>query len=152
MKLRIFPSLLFMFLPVLLWAQTLQSPNGELKLQFEIKQGIPYYQLEYKDKPVILPSKLGLELKNQNSFLDGFEIVEVDFGSFDETWYPVWGEENSIRNHYEEMEVSLFQPETARKLIVRFRLFNDGLGFRYEFPSQSKLAHFILKEERTEFA
>lgn len=152
MKLRIFPLLLFLFLPVLLWAQVLKSPNGELKLQFEVIQGVPYYQLDYKGKAVILPSKLGLELKNQDSFLYGFEVGEVVFDSFDETWYPIWGEENKIRNHYQEMEVSLIQSETERKLIIRFRLFDDGLGFRYEFPSQSKLAHFILKEERTEFA
>ncbi|MGY6743435.1 MAG: glycoside hydrolase family 97 protein [Cecembia sp.] len=152
MKKTIITFVLCLFFPILLWAQTLQSPNGNLKLEFEVKEGIPYYQLTFKNKTVILPSKLGLELKNQPSFLDGFDMGKVVYNEFDETWEPVWGEENRIRNHYQEMEVELLQPATERKLIVRFRLFDDGLGFRYEFPEQPKLAHFILKEERTQFA
>ena len=152
MKKPIITFILSFFLPVLLWAQTLQSPNGNLKLEFEVKEGIPYYQLAFKNRAVILPSKMGLEFKTQPSFLDGFDMGEVIYGEFDETWEPVWGEENSIRNHYREMEVELLQPATERRLIVRFRLFDEGLGFRYEFPAQPNLAHFVIKEERTQFA
>lgn len=152
MKKTIISFILCLFFPILLWAQTIQSPNGNLKLEFEVKEGIPYYQMAFKNKAVILPSKLGLELKNQPSFLDGFEIGEVVYNEFDGTWEPVWGEEKHIRNHYQEMKVELIQPATERKLIVRFRLFNDGLGFRYEFPAQLNLAHFIVKEEKTQFA
>ena len=152
MKKYILLSVAFFLLPFLIWAQTLQSPNGSLKLGFEIKLGVPYYQLYFNDKAVILPSRLGLELKNQTSFLDGFEMGNISYSAFDETWFPVWGEESRIRNHYNEMEVALLQPGTDRHLIIRFRLFDDGLGFRYEFPSQPHLAHFVIKEEKTQFA
>jgi glucan 1,4-alpha-glucosidase len=152
MKKYILLPFILLLLPFLIWAQTLQSPNGNLKLGFEIKQGIPYYQLDFKGKAVLLPSRLGLELKNQTSFLDGFEMGNISYENLDETWKPVWGEESSIRNHYNEMEVTLLQPGTERQLIVRFRLFDEGLGFRYEFPLQPKLAHFVVKEELTQFA
>jgi hypothetical protein len=152
MKKYILVSVIFFLLPFLIWAQTLQSPNGNLKLGFEVKLGVPYYQLHFNDKTVLLPSRLGLELKNQTSFMDGFELGNISYSAFDETWFPVWGEESSIRNHYNEMEVALLQPGTDRQLIIRFRLFNDGLGFRYEFPSQPHLAHFVIKEEKTQFA
>lgn len=136
------------------FAQTLKSPNGLLELNFELKEGIPYYELNYKNKEVLLPSKLGLQLKNQNSFLEGFESSHAEYGTFDETWEPVWGEEKSIRNHYNEMLVTLQQDDAHQKRIlsIRFRLFDDGLGFRYEFPAQPNLAHFVIKEEKTQFA
>ncbi|WP_194777403.1 glycoside hydrolase family 97 protein [Pararhodonellum marinum] len=146
---------LFLFLPVWNFAihsQTLDSPNGELSLNFEVKQGKPYYELQYKNKAVILPSGLGLELKSGSSLLEGFSISEVDYNQVDETWEPVWGEEKEIRNQYKEMLVTLEQKEEDRTLKIRFRIFDDGLGFRYEFPSQPNLAHFVLKEERTQFA
>ena len=115
--------------------------------------GTPDYTLSYKGRVVIKPSKLGLELKNdKHSLLNGFEITKTDTSSFDETWRPVWGEVAIIRNHYKEMAVTLSQKETGRQMLIRFRLFDDGLGFRYEFPSQKNLVYFVIKEERTQFA
>jgi glucan 1,4-alpha-glucosidase len=145
-------SVVFFLLPFLIWAQSIQSPNGNLKLNFEIKEGQATYQLTFKGKDVIKPSKLGLELKNQPLLTEGFSIKEIEYDSLDENWTPVWGEEKEIRNHFNELAVVLDQQTTSRTLIIRFRLFDDGLGFRYEFPSQPNLAHFVIKEEKTQFA
>jgi glucan 1,4-alpha-glucosidase len=144
--------ILFLILPFFVWAQSLQSPNGQLQLGFEVKNGVPFYHLNYKGKAVVLPSKLGIELKNSPSLLDGFEVLKIEHDSLDEIWTPVWGEESKIRNHYNELSVTLNQGRTERTLIIRFRIFNDGLGFRYEFPSQPNLGHFVIKEEKTQFA
>jgi len=133
-------------------AQELKSPNGEFLLNVDIKNGVPTYELNYKSKPVILESKLGLELDNAQDLTSGFERGDVKYDSFDETWTPVWGEKSSIRNNYNEMAVTLNQPETGRHILVRFRLFDDGLGFRYEFPQQKDLNYFVIKEEKTQFA
>ncbi|ACU63188.1 glycoside hydrolase family 97 protein [Chitinophaga pinensis] len=134
-------------------AQELLSPDKNLQLQFSITDnGKPTYQLTYKGKAVIKPSHLGLELKADASFIDSFEVAGSKASTYDETWEPVWGEVKEIRNQYNELEVNLHQLSTDRTLIVRFRLFNDGLGFRYEFPQQKHLAYFVIKEERTEFA
>ena len=138
---------------VLVHSQTLQSPGGKFTMVFAVESdGTPDYTLSYKGRVVIKPSKLGLELKNDKQLLNGFEITKTDTSSFDETWKPVWGEVTTIRNHYNEMAVTLNQKETSRQIIVRFRLFDDGLGFRYEFPSQKNLVYFVIKEERTQFA
>jgi glucan 1,4-alpha-glucosidase len=141
-------------LTVIANAQELKSPNGKLELRFTLQTGgTPVYSLDYKGKAVIKASKLGLELKNdQKSLLDDFTIADTKTSFFDETWKPVWGEVKTIRNHYNEMAVTLNQKETDRQLIIRFRLFDDGLGFRYEFPLQKKLIYFVIKEERTQFA
>ncbi|MGL4994159.1 MAG: glycoside hydrolase family 97 protein [Bacteroidales bacterium] len=133
-------------------AQELKSPNGEFLLNVDIKNGVPTYELNYKAKPVILESKLGLELDNAHDLTSGFERTDVKYNTFDETWTPVWGEKSAIRNHYNEMAVTLNQPETGRHILVRFRLFDDGLGFRYEFPQQKDLNYFVIKEEKTQFA
>ncbi|OPZ11302.1 MAG: Retaining alpha-galactosidase precursor [Bacteroidetes bacterium ADurb.BinA261] len=133
-------------------AQTLLSPNGQLQVLFSVDDGIPTYQLSYKGKTVIKPSKMGLELFDSPDLIHNFSIVDTQTSSFDETWTPVWGEESKIRNHYNEMAVTLQQKNTRRKMIVRFRLFDDGLGFRYEFPEQPELTYFVIKEERTQFA
>ncbi|MDD3495059.1 MAG: glycoside hydrolase family 97 protein [Dysgonamonadaceae bacterium] len=133
-------------------AQTLQSPNGQLKATFNIDNGIPTYQLVYKDKQVLKPGKMGLELFNDTDLIHNFSVTNTETSTFDETWQPVWGEEKEIRNHYNEMEITLLQKGTERKMIIRFRLFDDGLGFRYEFPEQANLTHFVVKEERTQFA
>src|SRR5678815_105742 len=115
--------------------------------------GTPTYTLSYKSHEVIKPGKLGLELKNdKQSLLNGFQIIKIDTSSFDETWKPVWGEVATIRNHYKEMAVTLSQKATDRQMVIRFRLFDDGLGFRYEFPVQKNLVYFVIKEERTQFA
>ena len=134
-------------------SQSLQSPNGNLELQFKIQEdSIPVYALSYKGKEVIKTSKLGLSLKDSEDLLSGFAIEATEESTFDNTWTPVWGETKEIRNHYNELEVSLSQPSTERKLVIRFRLFNEGLGFRYEFPQQEKLVYFVIEEERTQFA
>lgn len=137
-----------------LYAQSLKSPNQKLELTFSLLQdGTPSYSLQYKNKPVIKPSKLGFELeKDPVSLLNGFTIAETNTGSFDETWKPVWGEVATIRNNYNELAVTLYQVGTKRKIIIRFRLFNEGLGFRYEFPQQESLVYFTVKEEKTQFA
>ncbi len=152
---RKFSSLLFLlFLSWTASAQQLNSPNGALQLNFELKDGVPFYDLKYKGIPVILPSKLGLKLKNHPDFTEGFVTSTAEQSDFDETWEPVWGEEKAIRNHYKEMAVTLHQDAAHehRTLMIRFRLFDDGLGFRYEFPSQQGLAHFIVSDEKTQFA
>lgn len=136
------------------FAQELKSPNGALSMHFSLEDnGKPTYKLSYKNNEVIKPSHLGLELKNdEKSLLNDFEINDTQTSTFNETWTPVWGEEKEITNHYNELAVSLKQKETEREVIIRFRLFNTGLGFRYEFPSQPNLIYFTIKEERTQFA
>jgi hypothetical protein len=135
-------------------AQELKSPNGEFTMSFSLLQdGTPTYALTYKNKPIIKSSKLGFELKNdKNSLLNGFVISNSKTATFDETWKPVWGEVSQIRNHYNELAVTLNQKSTDRLVVIRFRLFDDGLGFRYEFPEQKNLVYFVIKEEKTQFA
>ncbi|MDR2682244.1 MAG: glycoside hydrolase family 97 protein [Dysgonamonadaceae bacterium] len=156
-------------------AQTLTSPNGKLAMNFSLSDdGAPLYTLSYKGKEVIKPSRLGVELMPegiQRTFDDfsatgrqpaqpdaktnlysGFQITGAQAATFDETWQPVWGETRNIRNHYNQWTVTLNQPATQRQILIRFRLFDEGLGFRYEFPQQKNLIHFVLKEERTQFA
>jgi hypothetical protein len=135
-------------------AQDLQSPNGNFKMIFALENdGTPTYQLFMNNKEIIKKCKLGLELqKDKKSLLNDFKLVNEVRNTFDETWKTVWGEETAIKNHYNELALTLKQNETDRNIIIRFRLFNDGLGFRYEFPEQKNLTYFVLKEERTEFA
>ena len=135
-------------------SQQLKSPNGKFVMEFSLQNdGTPSYSLNYKNKAVVKPSKLGLELKNdKKSLLNDFTVVDTKTATFDENWKPVWGEVVSIRNHYNELAVTLNQKETDRQIVIRFRLFDDGLGFRYEFPSQKNLTYFVIKEERTQFA
>ena len=136
--------------------EVLTSPDGRLQLSFDLTaDGTPTYKMDYNNKPVIATSRLGLELKNQKSLLDGFKMERVSRSSFDETWQPVWGEQSSIRNHYNEMAVCRPQPDDnghLRVRIGRFRLYDDGVGFRYEWPAQDNFTYFTIKEERTEFA
>jgi glucan 1,4-alpha-glucosidase len=140
-------------LSLILDAQVLTSPDKNLILNFEVKDGVPYYQLSYKKKAVIKPSKLGLELKDSPSFLDSFTVTNTQTSSEDKSWNPVWGEQKTIRNNYNELEVTLTQKaQKGRFIRIRFRIFNDGLGFRYEFPEQPNLNYFIIKEEKTQFA
>ena len=135
-------------------AQQLKSPEGKFAMEFSLlKDGTPSYTLTYKNKEVVKSSKLGLELKNdEKSLLNDFTVIDTKTTTFDEIWKPVWGEVAKIRNHYNELAVTLNQKETDRQLVIRFRLFDDGLGFRYEFPSQKNLTYFVIKEERTQFA
>ena len=144
---------LFLCAASMLKAQNLTSPNGELQMNFSVNaQGEPVYELSYKGRAVLKPSKLGLELKDDPSLMNGFIIADVETSTFDETWKPVWGEESQIRNHYNEMAVTLNQKAQERNMVIRFRLFDDGLGFRYEFPLQENLNYFVIKEEHTQFA
>ena len=174
MKMRylaIIASLVAVFIPMSLNArvETVFSPNRDISVNFDVKDGIPVYDVIYKGKQVIRESRLGLELVsakgngefnnfdnkqvlNQNSLYDGFTMLTARYQWLDETWTPVWGEESSIRNHYNEMAVTLDQPELGRYIIVRFRVYNDGLGFRYEFPQQDNLTYFVIKEEHSQFA
>ena len=154
---------------------TLSSPDGKLEMSFHLTgDGTPEYTLDYDGRPVILNSGMGFELRGVlkaqkidynadgtvsksdwkpcESLHDGFAVESVERSSHDETWAPVWGEEDSIRNNYNELAVNLVQASTERRLVIRFRLFNDGLGFRYEFPSQKNLNYFVIKEELTQFA
>ncbi|WP_370479966.1 glycoside hydrolase family 97 protein [Tamlana flava] len=135
-------------------SQELKSPNGALIMRFSLEaNGMPTYNLSYKSKPVIKSSRLGFLLKDdEKSLMNDFTISNTETSSFDETWEPVWGEQKEIRNHYNELAVTLTQNETERKVLVCFRLFNDGLGFRYEFPAQENLVYFVIKEEKTQFA
>ncbi|MBF4470772.1 glycoside hydrolase family 97 protein [Flavobacterium sp. HJJ] len=135
-------------------SQQLKSPNGNFIMEFALQNdGTPSYSLSYKNKTIIKPSKLGLELKNdKKSLLNDFTVIDHKTSTFDETWKPVWGETESIRNQYNELALTLNQKETDRQIIIRFRLFNDGLGFRYEFPAQKNLVYFVIKEERSQFA
>ncbi len=142
----------FMALTFLTHAEELKSPDGNVVLQFEVKEGVPVYQLSYNNQAVIKESRLGLELKDVEDLLEDFVLENTERSAFDETWEPVWGEWKSIRNHYNEMAVTLNQTTTNRKMTVRFRLFNDGVGFRYEFPEQDELIYFVVAEERTQFA
>ncbi|WP_276802525.1 glycoside hydrolase family 97 protein [Odoribacter laneus] len=133
-------------------AAELKSPNGNLVLQADVKDGCPVYRLDYKNRPVIKESRLGVEVKNEKDLRSGFRIAEVHTSAFDETWQPVWGEVKDIRNHYNELALTLEQEETGRTMIIRFRLYDDGVGFRYEFPQQPNLNYFVIKEEHTQFA
>ena len=145
------------------------SPDGNICVNFDVNEGIPFYNVMFNGKQVIKDSHLGLELAsvkgngefnnfdnkqvaNQNSLCDGFSLISARSMSFDETWEPVWGEESSIRNHYNEMAVTLRQDELNRYIIVRFRVYDDGVGFRYEFPQQPNLTYFVIKEEHSQFA
>ena len=154
--------------------QKLTSPDGNLVMTFQVnKEGAPTYDLIYKGKTVIKPSTLGLELKKEDNtrtdfdwvdrrdltkldsktnLYNGFEVKDVKTSTFNETWQPVWGEEKEIHNHYNELAATLYQPMNDRSILIRFRLFNDGLGFRYEFPQQKSLNYFIIKEEHSQFA
>ena len=159
---RIKTFLAMVLLPMLAAAQTVTSPNGKVKLTFSLTDnGAPTYALTFKDKPVVKPSRLGLELAKdkhasrkmkETDLMDGFKIADTKTSTFDETWKPVWGETATIRNHYNELEVSLNQPAPHRNVIIRFRVYDDGMGLRYEFPQQKALNYFLIKEEHTQFA
>ena len=150
---KLFCLLLFLFVGNWAMAESITSPNGQLQLNFSVNaQGEPIYELSYKGKAVIKPSKLGLELKDAPGLMNGFTLADTKTSTFDETWEPVWGEVKQIRNHYNEMAVTLNQKAQDRNMIIRFRLFDDGLGFRYEFPLSKNLNYFVIKEEHTQFA
>lgn len=150
-----------MLLPMLAMAQTVKSPNGNVSVKFSLDSGRPVYEVSYKKRAVVKPSYLGLELAKtkhaskgmeETSLMDGFVVAKTDTSTFDETWKPVWGETATIRNHYNELAVTLNQPATKRNIVIRFRVYDDGMGLRYEFPQQEELNYFVIKEEHTQFA
>lgn len=150
-----------MLLPMLAMAQTVKSPNGNVSVKFSLDNGRPVYEVSYKKRAVVKPSYLGLELAKtkhaskgmeETSLMDGFVVAKTDTSTFDETWKPVWGETATIRNHYNELAVTLNQPATNRNIVIRFRVYDDGMGLRYEFPQQEELNYFVIKEEHTQFA
>ena len=155
--------LLIALLPLTMMAQRVASPNGLVEVIFSLDGTRPQYEMTFKGKPVVKPSHLGLELAKdkhasrglkETDLMDGFKIAKVENSTFDETWKPVWGETATIRNHYNEMAVTLDQDikEQHRSIIIRFRVYDDGMGLRYEFPQQKDLNYFLIKEECTEFA
>ena len=130
-----------------------KSPNGNIVLNVELNaKGTPEYQVIYKGRPVINPSTLGIELAEENSLMDQFRINKTSTSSFDETWQPVWGETRDIRNHYNELFLEMEKPSNGRFMNLRFRVFDDGVAFRYEFPQQQYLNYFVVKAEHTQFA
>ena len=157
--------------PLSMWGrvEAAFSPSRNICVNFEVKGGVPVYNVLFNGQEVIKDSRLGLELASvkgngefnsfdnkqsldQNSLCEGFELTDVNRSSFDEVWQPVWGEESSIRNHYNEMAVTLRQENLDRYIVVRFRVYDDGVGFRYEFPQQPNLTYFVIKEEHSQFA
>ncbi|MBR5749647.1 MAG: glycoside hydrolase family 97 protein [Prevotella sp.] len=143
-------------------AAEVKSPNGNIELKFSVNQtGRPVYEMSYKGKAVVKPSFLGLELAKdkhaskglkETDLMDGFTIAKEEMSTFDEVWKPVWGETATIRNHYVEYVAVLQQQSSHREMLIRFRVYDDGIGFRYEFPQQKELNYFLIKEERSEFA
>lgn len=151
-----------LMLPFVAVAQTVKSPNGKVAVTFSLSAtGQPTYEMTFKNKQVVKPSHLGLELAKdkhaskglkETDLMDGFKITDTKTSTFDETWTPVWGQFKKIRNHYNELAVSLHQASSDRNIIIRFRVYDDGMGLRYEFPQQQSLNYFLIKEEHTQFA
>ncbi len=137
-------------------ALVLKSPGGQLEMKFAVNDGVPCYSLDRLGKSVVLPSRLGFDLIGREDLDKGFKLIDNSTSTFDETWQPVWGEEANIRNHYNELFVTLQQPakDNGKPTVmqIRFRLYDDGLGFRYEFPMENDLTYFKIKEELTQFA
>ncbi|MCK9409342.1 MAG: glycoside hydrolase family 97 N-terminal domain-containing protein, partial [Bacteroidetes bacterium] len=151
---KLFFSVLLMFVVAFGHAQTIFSPNKKLSLTVSLSaDSVPTYRLTLGKKTIVLPSKLGLAVKNMPSFLSGFAVAQVESSLVDESWNPVLGEMKTIRNNYRELKVTLQQPAVKNRMMaVTFRLFNEGLGFRYEFPQQDNLNYFTVTDEQTEFA
>lgn len=151
-----------LLLPLAALAQTVKSPDGNVSVHFSLTgNGVPTYEMTYKGKTVVKPSHLGLELAkikqaskgmNETDLMEGFTETGSKTSTFDETWKPVWGEVAEVRNNYNELEVDLSQPSSQRNIIIRFRVYNEGMGLRYEFPQQENLNYFFIKEEHTQFA
>ena len=151
-----------LLVPCMAVAQTVKSPDGKVAVTFSLSpSGQPTYEMTFKNKQVVKPSHLGLELAKdkhaskglkETDLMDGFKITDTKISAFDETWTPVWGQFKKIRNHYNELAVSLHQASSDRNIIIRFRVYDDGMGLRYEFPQQQSLNYFLIKEEHTQFA
>lgn len=149
---RILPAFLLAGFAFVANAEVVKSPDGKVAVDFDVKNGVPTYSMTFNGKTVIKPSALGLELVDAPDLMDGFSLKGTETSTFDETWQPVWGETRDIRNHYNELLACLEQPETGRLMNIRFRVYDDGMGFRYEFPLQDNLTYFVVKEEHSQFA
>lgn len=150
---KIFIAAMAMLMALAADAVEQKSPNGNVVVNVELnEQGTPTYQVTYKGKMIVKPSTLGIELAEENSLMDQFRINKTSTSSFDETWQPVWGETRDIRNHYNELFVEMEKPANGRFMNLRFRVYDDGVAFRYEFPSQKYLPYFVVKAEHTQFA
>ena len=150
---KIFIATMAMMMALTANAIEQKSPNGNIVVNVDLNaQGTPYYQVTYKGREVIKPSTLGIELAEQNSLMDQFRINRTSTTTFDETWQPVWGETRDIRNHYNELFIEMEKPSNGRFMNLRFRVYDDGVGFRYEFPQQKYLPYFVVKAEHTQFA
>lgn len=150
-----------LLLPLAAMAAEVKSPNGNVAVRFSLDNGKPTYEMTFKGKEVVKPSRLGLELAKdkhaskgmgETDLMEGFVIKGEQAMAFDETWEPVWGETKTIRNRYNELAVTLTQPASRRDIVIRFRVYDDGMGLRYEFPQQQALNYFVIKEEHTQFA
>lgn len=161
-KISLILSTLLLALPSMVMGQTVKSPNGKIAVTFSLQgNGVPTYEMTYKGRAVVKPSHLGLELVkdkhaskgfDETNLMDGFTATNSKISTFDETWNPVWGETSTIRNNYNELEVDLNQKDQNRNIIIRFRVYDCGMGLRYEFPLQKDLSYFIIKDEHTQFA
>lgn len=161
-KISLILSTLLLALPSMVMGQTVKSPNGKIAVTFSLQgNGVPTYEMTYKGRAVVKPSHLGLELVkdkhaskgfDETNLMDGFTATNSKISTFDETWKPVWGETSTIRNNYNELEVDLNQKDQNRNIIIRFRVYDCGMGLRYEFPLQKDLSYFIIKDEHTQFA
>jgi len=152
MKKKFFILLGLPMLAASTYAYEIASPDGNVKAIFNVEKGVPTYSINYKGNKVILPSCMGLQLVGTDDLTDGFNIIGADSCSFDAMWHPVWGENSDIRNNYKELTAKLRQENTGRRMDIKFRVYDDGVGFRYEFPQDGPLNFFVLKDERTEFA
>lgn len=152
MKKKFFIFLGLQMIAASTYAYEIASPDGNVKATFNLEKGVPTYSIDYKGNKVILPSRMGLQLVGADDLTDGFNIIGVDSCLFDATWCPVWGENSDIRNNYKELTAKLRQENTGRRMDIKFRVYDDGVGFRYEFPQDGPLNFFVLKDERTEFS
>jgi len=150
---KIFFAAMALMMAMTVHAIEQKSPNGNIVLNVELNaKGTPEYQVTYKGRPVIKPSTLGIELAEENSLMDQFRINKTSTSSFDETWQPIWGETHDILNRYNELLLEMEKPSNGRYMNLRFRVYDDGIGFRYEFPQQKYLNYFVVKAEHTQFA
>ena len=149
---RILPAFLLAGFAFVANAEVVKSPDGKVAVDFDVKNGVPTYSMTFDGKTVIKPSTLGLELVDAPDLMDGFRLKDTETSEFDETWQPVWGETRDIRNDYNELLACREPPQTGTFMNIRFRVYDDGMGFRYEFPLQDKLTYFVVKEEHSQFA
>lgn len=145
-------SLLVLFFCTISNAQNIASPSKNLILSFQLtKEGTPRYSVQYKNRTIVSESNLGIKLKETTSLDANFKIDSIGQKSVNEIWHPVLGEQSNVKNNYNQLKVSLSQTTTNRRLNIIFKVYDEGVAFRYEFPKQSNLNYFIISDEKTEF-